>query len=142
MKRNLLAKEPGTVLVICMILLVILSLMGAVAIMTTSTEVRIAANSRKSEQAFYAADAGIERARTQVGWEDNTGDVHNSLAGDPFAYQTTVLGRVNVSGDVRVFNVESRGQDPFNRSQRIIRADIEITRTRGSVDEGGYGGGY
>ena len=141
MKRNLIITEKGTVLVLCMMLLVILSLMGAAAIMTTSTEVKIAANSRKAEQAFYSADAGIENARMEIAWEADTGDTYESQTGDPFTYGVTVLGRI-AEGDVRVFNVESRGWDPFNRSQRIIRADIEISRTRGAVDEGGYVGGY
>lgn len=54
--------ERGSVLVVVLMLLVILSLMGAAAIMTTSTETRIAYNSRQAEESFSAADSGADLA--------------------------------------------------------------------------------
>jgi len=142
MKEKIITSDKGVALVLGMMLLVILSLMGAAAIMTTSTETKIAANTRKANQAFYSADAGIESARTMISWTDSqTSPPITNDTGDPFTYQVNILGRID-QGEVRVFNVESRGWDPFNRSQRVIRADIEISKTRGAVDEGGYLGGY
>ena len=146
MKKTLVASDKGAILVVCMLILVVLSLMGVAAIMTTSTEIKISANSRKAEQAFFSADAGVEQARTDIDYEDtvsrNTTDPIGSVPGDPFAYQVTIMHRVEGAESTHIFNVESRGWDPLNRSQRIIRADIEISRTRGAVDEGGYGAGY
>jgi len=141
MKSALILSQKGAILVVCLLLLVVLSLMGVAAIMTTSTETKISANSRKAEQAFFAADAGIENARMEVDWGAAPGDTYESDPGDPYTYQTTILGRID-EAEVRVFDVESRGWDPLNRSQRVIRADIEISRTRGAIDEGGYAAGY
>ncbi len=144
MKNTLIASDKGAILVVCMLILVILSLMGVAAIMTTSTEIKISANSRKAEQAFFSADAGIERARFQINYNDTyLSPPLTNDTGEPFTYQVSILDRVDVSGtENRVFNVEARGWDPLNRSQRVIRADIEISRTRGAVDEGGYAAGY
>lgn len=62
MKRERRFSEQGSVLVVVLMLLVILSLMGAASIMTTSTETRIAANTRQAEEAFAAADSGADLA--------------------------------------------------------------------------------
>lgn len=144
MRKTLVASDKGAILVVCMLILVILSLMGVAAIMTTSTETKISANSRKAEQAFFSADAGIERARMNIDYGDSQSTPpYTNDPGDPFAYQVTIMDRVDIPAEsIRVFNVESRGWDPLNRSQRVIRADIEISRTRGAIDEGGYGAGY
>jgi len=144
MRKTLVASDKGAILVVCMLILVILSLMGVAAIMTTSTEIKISANSRKAEQAFFSADAGIENARIMIDYGDSQlTPPYTNDPGDPFAYQVTIMDRVDIPAEaIRIFNVESRGWDPLNRSQRIIRADIEISRTRGAIDEGGYGAGY
>lgn len=49
-------------MVVVLMLLVILSLMGAAAIMTTSTETKVAFNTRQAEEAFSAADSGADLA--------------------------------------------------------------------------------
>ncbi|RLA95322.1 MAG: hypothetical protein DRG25_00530 [Deltaproteobacteria bacterium] len=147
MKKNLIISEEGAALVVCIIILAILSLMGAAAIMTTNTETKIAHNTRKSEQAFYAADAGIEDAWRRIRYEDDEDDDFE-VSGDEFGqsglnYQVEILGVVSIPSEgKKIFNVECRGEDPNTRSRRIIRAGIEKTRTRGRVDEGGYALGY
>lgn len=55
-------------MVICLMILVILSLMGAAALMTSSTETKIAHNARKADQTFFTADSGVEVAMGVVSY--------------------------------------------------------------------------
>jgi hypothetical protein len=144
MEKKLIRSDEGMILVVCMMLLVILSLMGVAAIMTTSTETKITANFRKSEQAFFAADSGVEDARFRISMADNPGATFTGPT--EVNYRITVLDRIPTTGlrgdGTVIYSVESRGWDPANRSQRIIRADIQITQTGGRADDGSYMGGY
>lgn len=55
------------VLVTGLIVLAILGLLGATAVLTTTTDLQIQGNRKTGEQAFCAAEAGIEEARTRLG---------------------------------------------------------------------------
>ena len=52
-------QERGVVLTTSLILLAVLSLMGATAILTTMTDARIASNLKHHARAFYYAEAGV-----------------------------------------------------------------------------------
>lgn len=52
--------ESGVALVVALLIMVILTILGTAAIMTSTTDVKIAGNFKKSTNAFYAAEAGIE----------------------------------------------------------------------------------
>ncbi|MFV9690408.1 MAG: pilus assembly PilX family protein [Desulfobacteria bacterium] len=58
--------EKGIVLVTGLIVLAILGLLGATAVLTTTTDLQIQGNRKTGEQAFCAAEAGIEEARTRL----------------------------------------------------------------------------
>jgi hypothetical protein len=58
--------EKGMVLIIALIFTSMLAMLGTTAVMTTTTEIKIGANYRDGEQAFYAAQAGVEEARTRL----------------------------------------------------------------------------
>ncbi len=55
--------ETGTALVITLFVMVIMCLMGAAALMTSSVDLRISGNYRVAKQAFYLADAGLSYVR-------------------------------------------------------------------------------
>lgn len=55
--------EKGMVLVVVVLILGVLVLLGSTAIMSTTTDMKISGNYKVGSQAFYIADAGIERAR-------------------------------------------------------------------------------
>jgi hypothetical protein len=70
--------EKGMALVIALMLLSVLSLLGASALLTTNVEVKITSNTKLGRIAFFAADgagnaaAGIlEDNITDVGWSDD-----------------------------------------------------------------------
>jgi hypothetical protein len=54
--------QGGMVLIVCMILLLMLSLIGITAITTSNTELEISGNELYSNEAFYLADAGLEKS--------------------------------------------------------------------------------
>lgn len=61
-QRLELAGERGVALVIALMVMVVLAMLGAAAIMTSTTEVEIAGNEKLYQTAFYAADAGAQLA--------------------------------------------------------------------------------
>ena len=64
--KSILRNEKGMVLAVTLMLIAILVLLGTTAVMTVTTDMKIAANYRSSTQAFYIAEAGLEAARNQL----------------------------------------------------------------------------
>lgn len=58
--------ETGATLIIALLLLLVVSLIGIAGITIGTTEMQIAGNQYRGAQLLYAADAGIEVARTQA----------------------------------------------------------------------------
>jgi Tfp pilus assembly protein PilX len=63
-KKQFLNKEDGSITVLALILLVLLTLLGIAATTTSNIEVQIAGNDDRHKKALYEADGG-----TQVGFE-------------------------------------------------------------------------
>lgn len=61
--------ERGSVLIIGLLVVLLLSILGLGAMMTTATELKISGNDRSAKRAFYLSEAGLEdaRSRMQVG---------------------------------------------------------------------------
>jgi PilX N-terminal len=59
--------ERGVALVVILMAILFLMALGLALVLNTSTEALIAANYRTSQAAFYAAEAGIERALPDLG---------------------------------------------------------------------------
>jgi type IV pilus assembly protein PilX len=78
-KKHLLKNEKGSVLVISMLILVLLTLIGTAAITTSTIETEIAGNERFQKRTFYAAEAGLGHAMATL--QKQFGDNNNvSLA--------------------------------------------------------------
>ena len=58
--RNILHDQSGTVLVIALLIMIVLTLIGLAAFSTGTLELMLSGNKRGSTDAFYAADAGIQ----------------------------------------------------------------------------------
>ena len=56
-----LANQDGTALIIALMSMMLLTALGAAVVMVTNTETMISNNYTNSQEALYAADAGIER---------------------------------------------------------------------------------
>ena len=80
MEKGLFLKnEDGSVLVVALIMLVLLTIIGISASTTSTIEVRIAGNEKFHKMAFYAADGGTEAGAELLeqniedrGWSDNS----------------------------------------------------------------------
>ena len=59
-------REEGVALVVAVMAMMVLMALGAALILVTSSESMVAANFRTGEQAFYAADAVLERALSDL----------------------------------------------------------------------------
>jgi Tfp pilus assembly protein PilX len=65
-KKQILKNESGSVLVIALIMLVLLTVLGITATSTSNIELQIANNERNYKKAFYVANAAIESARASL----------------------------------------------------------------------------
>jgi hypothetical protein len=63
---SIVADEKGIVLIAAIGLIAVLSLIGAMGIITTATEIKISSNYKTNAKALYAAQAGTEEARAQL----------------------------------------------------------------------------
>ena len=61
-----LGDEKGLVLVVSLMMVAVIMLLGTTAVMTTSTDMKISANYKTGNQAFYVSEAGIEEARGRL----------------------------------------------------------------------------
>lgn len=59
-----LGNQRGMALVLALVMLALMSLIGALALSTSSTEVGISGNYRSSQEAFFAAERAVEYAMT------------------------------------------------------------------------------
>ncbi|MEA1900078.1 MAG: pilus assembly PilX N-terminal domain-containing protein [Thermodesulfobacteriota bacterium] len=64
--RMIYNNEKGFVLPVGLMFLAIIAILGTTAVIITTTDLKIGSNYRTSEQAFYAAEAGIEEARARL----------------------------------------------------------------------------
>jgi hypothetical protein len=65
-KMQAIKNERGSVLVIALIMLVLLTVLGITATSTSNIELQIAGNERNYKRAFFIANAGIEHARADL----------------------------------------------------------------------------
>jgi len=64
--RTPLYNEKGMVLVVGLLLVAVLMILGTTAVLMSTTDIKISSNYKSGSQAFYIAEAGLERARGQL----------------------------------------------------------------------------
>ncbi|MBE0595779.1 MAG: pilus assembly PilX N-terminal domain-containing protein [Desulfuromonadales bacterium] len=110
-----LSNERGSVLILALLILVMLTIIGMSATTTTNFEVKIAANERQYHSAFYAAEAGLSYVlETSSLYNDANIDPNVPLvfplAADAAA-MSTALPHAAVSGTIRY---EGAGSGSFS----------------------------
>lgn len=115
-------QERGIALIIALMLLAVMSLLGASALLTTDVETKIAGNTKIGRTAFYAADgigqatAGIiEDCITDVGWGNDhsyNGSANVTVKDGDFAFESRDLDD-DADGDLT--------------NDRITAPDLEFT---------------
>ncbi len=79
-KKRSARDERGMVLVVALLLLTVLLLLGATAVFTSTTDLRISANYRNNALAFNIAEAGVEVARNKLTTDIGTNTIDQLLA--------------------------------------------------------------
>ncbi len=65
-ESSTLNNEKGIVFISALAILAVLTLLGVVAVTSTTTDIKISSNYKKSKQAFYAAESGVEFKYNQL----------------------------------------------------------------------------
>lgn len=98
--RNIFFKDDGSALLIAMIMLVVLTFIGAATMNTSTTEVMISGNYRVMKEAFYNAEGPIEYAIKQPVIYETIGYTIGGSTGIP-------LGADNITSAVLNKNIFS-----------------------------------
>ena len=139
------SSQQGSTLVVCLMVLCMLTLLGVTSLLTTTTETKITHTSRKSEQAFFAAEAGIEFVKkltiVMVQEDLKVGmTIPDDLTANMSIPNPSALGcvlkvvAVNSYGsgyDAYRICFEAEGNDPHNKARRTIRADVQVAPKMG-----------
>ena len=65
-RNKVIGNQKGAVLVSGLLVVLVLTILSLGAMMSSSTELKISANDRSAKEVFYAAEAGIEDARSRL----------------------------------------------------------------------------
>ena len=84
-----LVDQRGFALILALVMLALMSLLGALSLSTSSVEVGISGNYRSSQQAFFAAQRGVEYAMTEGTIFDTIGTGFIDLDDDDSSTETT-----------------------------------------------------
>lgn len=76
-----LSNERGSALIIALMAVMLLTALGATVVMVSNTETMISGNYRSSQEALYAADAGVERVMQDLLMIPRWNDILNSANG-------------------------------------------------------------
>jgi hypothetical protein len=119
---SLFKPETGVVLPIALIMLIILSIMGIAAIMTSSSTTAMFGGLRRSDEALYNAEAGVEAARRVIAQEVPNFDQVYANEGQLAGLEETI-SYGNGSYTVKVLNNEDDPGYPPNPGDPNIEKD-------------------
>ena len=82
---TLIFNQKGVILVVTLLVMVVLSLLGATFLTLATTESKIAFNEKEARQAFYAAEAGVQEALIRMNLDPSsvTNEVNTAYDGNP-----------------------------------------------------------
>jgi hypothetical protein len=142
---NRLKNEDGFTLLIFLSLLLMLTMIGIAAVMTSTTDVNIAGNDLRTINTFYAAEAGLEKAVAQIRNHYQSGGVGppNPLPSESFdlgnitvnyyttdngpaAQETLTVGAYQgLYALVKSFTIVSEATDQVNRTATRVEAEVK-----------------
>ena len=104
--------QSGIALITALLIMVLLTLLGTAAIMTTSTDVQIGANFKRIQDVFYVSDAGLQAGADflgqnfdpDTGWSGYLTNGNNNVDASGYTYPgvtppTTIKG-TNISASL------------------------------------------
>jgi len=75
--------EKGAVLVTGLLLILVLTILSMAAMLSTATELKIAANDRTSKRTFYVSEAGLEDARSRMQTGSSSFPIYDTQFSNP-----------------------------------------------------------
>jgi len=75
--------EKGAVLITGLLLILVLTILSMAAMMSTATELKIAANDRTSKRVFYVSEAGLEDARSRMQTGSSNSPIYDNQFSNP-----------------------------------------------------------
>ena len=135
MRRIVLYRQKGAALIVALMLLLILTILGIMALDASLYEINIVGNQRVYHAAFYAAESGFDEFRSHppLGDPNDNGPFSSSkpigTSGNTYRYKWDRIGTRN-DGETpyQIFKVTAEGTAPnFPNAGRVtIEAVIEI----------------
>jgi hypothetical protein len=96
-RKNIqLKNENGSVMVLAMILLMLLTLLGMAVLTLSSIDIQIAGNELRHELAFYAAESAI----AYVTWSPDLYGPDNVTTGIPHYFPNNIVPYVGITSDL------------------------------------------
>lgn len=128
-------EERGIALLIALLLMGLLLLLGTTFLTMSSTESQIALNERNAVQAFYLADAGVNKAISDLNANANyTGSGTAELALGPGTYTVSVAAVTPpVSGSFDRKDIQATGYVPNSSVSTRAMSIVSVSMERGSV---------
>jgi len=139
-----LTDNRGMTTFIALMMMIMLTMIGIAAIKMANDEVTIAGNEMNEMQAFYAAEAGLERAASAIQQSYMTTNAppatlptgSEALSGVVAAYSTTANGALEqktlsqgtlagLNASVRSFTITSSATSSIDNSQIILSQEFE-----------------
>jgi Tfp pilus assembly protein PilX len=127
--------ESGSAYVLVLLVLLVLTLLGLVLAFITQSEVEVGANERTVNRVFYAAEAGVTTAVTNL-----------LIANDRTARTVTFMdpGSTTLGTHVAIPAMVAINTGPCNLCEinqgsdyKAITNEVQVTATRFGVDSGG-----
>lgn len=104
-----LANERGAALLIVLVMLLLLTILGATLFTSSTTEIKIAGNYRNSMETFFAADAAVEYAMTES-------TIYTSIIPGSSTTSKTIedytIPETDIKADIKVDLVSARNNPP------------------------------
>jgi len=118
--KFLFSNENGSVIVVALMMMVLLTIIGLAAVNTSTTEQHLAVNTLLYERAFYAAEAGFEHAKGVLKVPYTEQNQSNIALGNPGSWSFVLDGGgvipglaeatdCDVAGGVQLLNAQLEG---------------------------------
>ncbi|MDZ7760300.1 MAG: hypothetical protein U5L00_08610 [Desulfovermiculus sp.] len=127
--------EQGSILVVTVLILVLLSIMGTASLSLTNIELLISRNSKLNTQSFFDAEAGVHYtlARIKILNQNGSSPLSSSnctiIPGNPpgsFSFNASVVCPT-ASEDIYTFNSTGFSSDLAKSAKSIINVNFEAT---------------
>jgi Tfp pilus assembly protein PilX len=149
MKLNRIINQKGIALIAAILMLVVLSVLGIIAVNVTTIGAKITGNTRTSKQAFYLAEAGVERARELLRTRlmvsgVKLSDELNSVKGvDGVLVDSAVVSNFSTADDIPYINSTTLGNGSFKvyLTNDAAEGVTSTTDTNGRVTLTSFGNG-